>query len=152
MSKTESQQLPQSSTGYVSRVRPMLVSKNVNEDLQEQQMNQQRSGRGSAHQPTQPYRSSQQQQSRLLAPISASVPRYCFYNNICWYIIECQMEDGRHWELSRHYSDFYDFPAYSTRSFPGGSRHKRQAKDTSFYTRTSSPRYGCDIKRQATGA
>jgi hypothetical protein len=124
VSKTESQQLPQSSTGYVSGVRPMLVSKNVDEDLQGQQMNQQRPGRGPAHQPTQPYRSSQQQQSRLLAPMSASLPRYCLDNDMYWYIIECQMEDGRHWELSRYYADFYDFQITLLEAFPKEAGNK----------------------------
>ena len=27
---------------------------------------------------------------------------------IFWFIVECQMEDGRHWELQRLYQDFYD--------------------------------------------
>lgn len=41
--------------------------------------------------------------------MSASIPRYCFDNDKYWYIIEAQMEDGRWWELSRFYHDFYDF-------------------------------------------
>ncbi|KAJ5096169.1 hypothetical protein NUU61_005525 [Penicillium alfredii] len=45
----------------------------------------------------------------LLAPIAASIPRYCFDNDKYWYIIEAKMEDGRCWELSRYYHDFYDF-------------------------------------------
>jgi bud emergence protein 1 len=44
-----------------------------------------------------------------LAPVQASIPRYCFDNDKYWYIIEAQMEDGRWWELSRYYHDFYDF-------------------------------------------
>jgi bud emergence protein 1 len=35
-----------------------------------------------------------------------------------WYIIECQMEDGRHWELSRYYADFYDFQIALLKEFP----------------------------------
>jgi bud emergence protein 1 len=35
-----------------------------------------------------------------------------------WYIIECQMEDGRHWELSRYYTDFYDFQIALLKEFP----------------------------------
>lgn len=56
--------------------------------------------------------------SSLLAPISASVPRYCFDNDMYWYIIECQMEDGRWWELSRYYADFYDFQIALLEAFP----------------------------------
>src|SRR5256885_2235230 len=92
-------------------------------------MNQQRPGRGSTQQQPQTYRSSQQhqqQQPRLLAPISASLPRYCFDNDTYWYIIECQMEDGRHWELSRYYADFYDFQIALLEQFPeeAGNRGK----------------------------
>lgn len=61
-----------------------------------------------------------------LAPISASVPRYCFDNDMYWYIIECQMEDGRCWELSRYYADFYDFQVALLEAFPeeAGNRGK----------------------------
>ncbi|KIX02334.1 uncharacterized protein Z518_08275 [Rhinocladiella mackenziei CBS 650.93] len=67
------------------------------------------------------------QQSNIpLAPISASVPRYCFDNDMYWYIIECQMEDGRWWELSRYYADFYDFQIALLEMFPeeAGNRGK----------------------------
>lgn len=50
-----------------------------------------------------------QTSQQLLAPVSASIPRYCFDNDKYWYIIEAKMEDGRHWELLRYYHDFYDF-------------------------------------------
>ncbi|KAL2832436.1 hypothetical protein BDW59DRAFT_104969 [Aspergillus cavernicola] len=45
----------------------------------------------------------------LVAPVAASIPRYCFDNDKYWYIIEARMDDGRCWELSRYYHDFYDF-------------------------------------------
>lgn len=45
----------------------------------------------------------------LMAPVAASIPRYCFDNDKYWYIIEAKMEDGRCWELPRFYHDFYDF-------------------------------------------
>lgn len=57
-------------------------------------------------------------QRPLLAPISASIPRYCFENDKYWYIIECVMEDGRHWELSRFYQNFYDFQIALLQEFP----------------------------------
>ncbi|CAG8908926.1 unnamed protein product [Penicillium egyptiacum] len=50
-----------------------------------------------------------QQGHQLLIPVSAYIPRYCFDNDKYWYIIEAKMEDGRCWELSRYYHDFYDF-------------------------------------------
>lgn len=45
----------------------------------------------------------------MLAPVSASIPRWCFDNDKYWYIVDVVLEDGRHWELSRYYQDFYDF-------------------------------------------
>lgn len=59
-----------------------------------------------------------QPSSKVLAPIQASVPRYCFDNDMYWYIIECQMEDGRWWELSRYYADFYDLQIALIEKFP----------------------------------
>ncbi|KAL8987098.1 MAG: hypothetical protein Q9177_003663, partial [Variospora cf. flavescens] len=59
-----------------------------------------------------------QSQRILYAPVSASVPRYCFENDKYWYIIECQLEDGRHWELSRYYQNFYDFQIALLQEFP----------------------------------
>ncbi|MCJ1253745.1 bud emergence protein 1 [Lignoscripta atroalba] len=59
-----------------------------------------------------------QSSSTLLAPISASIPRYCFENDKYWYIIECVLEDGRHWELSRFYQNFYDFQIALLQEFP----------------------------------
>ncbi|KAH0556836.1 hypothetical protein GP486_005377 [Trichoglossum hirsutum] len=56
--------------------------------------------------------------NNMLAPVSASIPRYCFANDKYWYIIEATMEDGRHWELSRFYQDFYDFQIALLREFP----------------------------------
>lgn len=44
-----------------------------------------------------------------MIPVAAGIPRYCFDNDKYWYIIEAKMEDGRCWELSRYYHDFYDF-------------------------------------------
>ncbi|KAJ9669790.1 bud emergence protein 1 [Coniosporium apollinis] len=55
---------------------------------------------------------------QLLAPVRACVPRYCFADDIFWFIIECQMEDGRHWELSRLYQDFYDLQIALIQEFP----------------------------------
>lgn len=134
VSNTGSQQPLPSSNGYVSQVRPVLQSEDADEGLQGQQTSQQRPGRGSAQQQAQPYRSSQQQQQqpRLLAPISASLPRYCFDNDMYWYIIECQMEDGRHWELSRYYADFYDFQIALLEAFPEEAGNKGKPRTLPF--------------------
>jgi bud emergence protein 1 len=137
VSNAGSQQPPQSSNGYVSNFRPAATCEDANGNMQGQQMNQQRSGRGPAQQQPQPYRSSQQQQQqqqqpRLLAPISASLPRYCFDNDMYWYIIECQMEDGRHWELSRYYADFYDFQIALLEHFPEEAGNKGKPRTLPF--------------------
>lgn len=60
------------------------------------------------------------------APVQASVPRYCFDNDMYWYIIECQLEDGRWFELSRYYADFYDLQIALIEAFPveAGNRNK----------------------------
>ena len=113
MGQAGSQQSIQSSTSQVST----LVAP-VTRRLTFQQTNSQRGTR-------QPTRASQQHQP-LLAPMSASLPRYCFDNDMYWYIIECQMEDGKHWELSRYYADFYDFQIALLETFPeeAGNRGK----------------------------
>ncbi|KAL9103160.1 MAG: hypothetical protein Q9163_001765 [Psora crenata] len=59
-----------------------------------------------------------QSHRHLLAPVSASIPRYIFESDKYWYIIECQMEDGRWWELSRSYQKFYDFQIALLQQFP----------------------------------
>ncbi|KAG8531549.1 uncharacterized protein KY384_003179 [Bacidia gigantensis] len=59
-----------------------------------------------------------QSQRLNLAPTSATIPRYIFENDKYWYIIECQMEDGRWWELSRTYQKFYDFQIALLQQFP----------------------------------
>lgn len=56
--------------------------------------------------------------SQLYAPISAQIPRYCFAEDKYWFVIEAALEDGRHWELSRYYEDFYDFQISLLREFP----------------------------------
>ncbi|KAK5987986.1 Protein scd2/ral3 [Cladobotryum mycophilum] len=56
--------------------------------------------------------------SQLYAPISARIPRYCFAEEKYWFVIEAVLEDGRHWELSRYYEDFYDFQIALLTEFP----------------------------------
>lgn len=56
--------------------------------------------------------------SQLYAPISAQIPRYCFAEDKYWFVIEAGLEDGRHWELSRYYEDFYDFQIALLTEFP----------------------------------
>ena len=61
-----------------------------------------------------------QGQDNYRVPVSASVPRYCFENDKYRYIIECVMDDGTHWELSRYYQDFYDLQISMLQRFPEG--------------------------------
>jgi len=56
--------------------------------------------------------------SQLYAPLSAKVPRYCFAEEKYWFVIEAELEDGRVWELSRYYEDFYDFQIALLTEFP----------------------------------
>ncbi|KAI1656789.1 scd2/ral3 [Daldinia decipiens] len=67
--------------------------------------------------------------SQLYAPLSARIPRYCFAEDKYWFVIEATLEDGRHWELSRYYEDFYDFQIALLTEFPAEAgntgTHKR---------------------------
>ena len=99
-------------------------------------MSQQRTGNRSSQQQGQQRASTMRDRQlppqRLLAPISASLPRYCFDNDMYWYIIECQMEDGRHWELSRYYADFYDFQIALLENFPEEAGNKGKLRTLPF--------------------
>lgn len=87
-------------------------------------------------QPLQKMRQSQPQQQpqpqSLLAPVTATLPRYCFDNDVYWYIVECQMEDGRHWELARYYADFYDFQIALLENFPEEAGNKGKPRTLPF--------------------
>jgi bud emergence protein 1 len=54
----------------------------------------------------------------LFAPVQARIPRYCFAEDKYWFVIEAMLEDGRHWELSRYYEDFYDFQIALLTEYP----------------------------------
>ncbi|KAH7150495.1 hypothetical protein B0J13DRAFT_620803 [Dactylonectria estremocensis] len=56
--------------------------------------------------------------TQLLAPLQARIPRYCFAEEKYWFVIEAALDDGRHWELSRYYEDFYDFQIALLTEFP----------------------------------
>lgn len=56
--------------------------------------------------------------TQLLAPLQARIPRYCFAEEKYWFVIEALLDDGRHWELSRYYEDFYDFQIALLTEFP----------------------------------
>lgn len=86
-------------------------------------------------QPIQQMQAAQQKQfaksaSQLYAPISAKIPRYCFAEDKYWFVIEAQLEDGRYWELSRYYEDFYDFQISLLREFPAEAGNTGTQKRT----------------------
>ncbi|KXH41435.1 SH3 domain-containing protein [Colletotrichum nymphaeae SA-01] len=68
--------------------------------------------------------------SQLYAPISARIPRYCFAEDKYWFVIEAVLEDGRHWELSRYYEDFYDFQIALLTEFPAEAGNTGTQKRT----------------------
>ncbi|KAL6872803.1 protein kinase activator [Trichoderma novae-zelandiae] len=68
--------------------------------------------------------------TELYAPISAQIPRYCFAEDKYWFVIETQLEDGRHWELSRYYEDFYDFQIALLTEFPAEAGNTGTQKRT----------------------
>jgi bud emergence protein 1 len=96
-----------------------------NSSQQQQQQTQQ--ARGQQVQQN-PYAS--KSSSQLYAPISARIPRYCFAEDKYWFVIEAALEDGRHWELSRYYEDFYDFQIALLTEFPAEAGNTGQQKRT----------------------
>ncbi|GJN69707.1 scd2/ral3 [Purpureocillium lilacinum] len=90
---------------------------------QQQQINQNGSqamyanaGAG-GQQPVQEY-AAHENAAQLYAPVWARIPRYCFAEEKYWFVIEAELEDGRSWELSRYYQDFYDFQIALLAEFP----------------------------------
>ncbi|KAJ0120191.1 ankyrin repeat protein [Diaporthe amygdali] len=68
--------------------------------------------------------------SRLYAPVSARVPKYCFAEDKFWFIIEVLMEDGQTWELARYYEDFYDLQIALLTEFPAEAGNTGTQKRT----------------------
>ncbi|KAB8349861.1 hypothetical protein FH972_023874 [Carpinus fangiana] len=62
-----------------------------------------------------------QRWSQAPAPIHARVPRYCHHDDEFWFIVEAQLEDGRHWDLSRNYKDFYGLQLQLKDNFPAAA-------------------------------
>ncbi|RDW80588.1 SH3-containing protein [Coleophoma crateriformis] len=71
-----------------------------------------------------------QSAAQLYAPVSARIPRYCFAEDKYWFVIEAALEDGRHWELSRYYEDFYDFQIALLTEFPAEAGNTGTQKRT----------------------
>ncbi len=68
--------------------------------------------------------------AQLFAPISARIPKYCFAEEKYWFVIEAMLEDGRAWELSRYYEDFYDFQIALLTEFPAEAGNTGTQKRT----------------------
>lgn len=66
----------------------------------------------------------------LPAAISSRIPRYYYTNDKYWFVIEVQLEDGRFWELSRVYEDFFDFQIQLLSEFPNEAGNTGQQKRT----------------------
>ncbi|TGO43928.1 hypothetical protein BCON_0708g00010 [Botryotinia convoluta] len=124
------QQLQQMQQGMerMSRVSRMVkamhvLRREVGNSKLTQYQDQRQSQQARAAQPVQqvpqnPYSVPSKSTSQLYAPISARIPRYCFAEDKYWFVIEAALEDGRHWELSRYYEDFYDFQIALLTEFP----------------------------------
>lgn len=97
-----------------------------------QQQQQQRQSAQRAQQPIQPVQDQYAQElpSEHVAPVSASIPRFCFAEEKYWFVVEVQLEDGRWWELSRFYEDFYDFQIALLTQFPAEAGNTKTQKRT----------------------
>jgi bud emergence protein 1 len=80
--------------------------------------------------PQQPVQDPYTQNTELFAPISAHIPRFCFAEEKYWFVIEAELEDGRFWELSRFYEDFYDFQIALLTAFPAEAGNTGTQKRT----------------------
>ena len=113
--------------GYVSFL--TVLHRAVANRAQQQSRQSQQARAVQGQQPQQnPYFS--KSSSQLYAPISARIPRYCFAEDKYWFVIEAALEDGRHWELSRYYEDFYDFQIALLTEFPAEAGNTGQQKRT----------------------
>ncbi|ORY65162.1 uncharacterized protein BCR38DRAFT_192433 [Pseudomassariella vexata] len=97
---------------------------------QAQQSPQQQSQQRNMQQNVQPDSYATKSNSQLFAPISARIPRYCFAEEKYWFVIEANLEDGSHWELSRYYEDFYDFQIALLTEFPAEAGNTNTQKRT----------------------
>ncbi|KAK0391402.1 hypothetical protein NLU13_0902 [Sarocladium strictum] len=83
-----------------------------------QQYGQPDGSRTVSQQAVQPQQFASESNTDLFAPVQARIPRYCFAEDKYWFVIEAMLEDGRHWELSRYYEDFYDFQIALLTEYP----------------------------------
>ena len=82
------------------------------------QQQPQQNGYGHERTPSNPYTYQQQQAQQLYAPVSASVPRYTFADEKFHFVVQCQLSNRAHWDLSRVYEDFYQLQINLINAFP----------------------------------
>ncbi|KAF2864374.1 hypothetical protein K470DRAFT_261273 [Piedraia hortae CBS 480.64] len=75
-------------------------------------------GHSTARQSATSYTFHQQQQQNLYAPERVSVPRYVYVDDNFFFIVECKLSNGTHWDLSRVYKDFYELQINLINAFP----------------------------------
>ncbi|KAI9652209.1 MAG: bud emergence protein 1 [Alyxoria varia] len=68
--------------------------------------------------------------SQLVNPLKARVPRYCHHEEKFWFVVEAFMEDGKHWDLNREYTDFYALQTALMDQFPDAAGRTEGQKRT----------------------
>ncbi|KAK5163214.1 bud emergence protein 1 [Saxophila tyrrhenica] len=68
--------------------------------------------------PSNAYNLQQQQAQNLFAPEMASVPSYRYVDEKFHFVVQCQLSNGTHWDLSRIYEDFYELQINLINAFP----------------------------------
>ncbi|KAK2623533.1 hypothetical protein QTJ16_007087 [Diplocarpon rosae] len=120
---------PQSQQSLEQGLERMSLQQGQQQNGYQQQIRQSQQARGqNQQQQPQPNAYASRSASQLYAPISAKIPRYCFAEDKYWFVIEAVLEDGRHWELSRYYEDFYDFQIALLTEFPAEAGNTPQQK------------------------
>jgi bud emergence protein 1 len=127
-----SRQSQQNGQGYVNTMDSAIGKQFANRTQAQQQARQSQQARPSQQTQQQPQQTlyAAKSTSQLYAPISARIPRYCFAEDKYWFTIEAALEDGRHWELSRYYEDFYDFQIALLTEFPAEAGNTGTQKRT----------------------
>ncbi|TGO68574.1 hypothetical protein BOTNAR_0023g00550 [Botryotinia narcissicola] len=117
-SQQQQQQMQQSMERMSLQQQNSRQSQQNGQSFDQRQSQQARASQPAQQVPQNPYSVPSKSTSQLYAPISARIPRYCFTEDKYWFVIEAGLEDGRHWELSRYYEDFYDFQIALLTEFP----------------------------------
>ncbi|KAF7947638.1 hypothetical protein EAE96_008720 [Botrytis aclada] len=117
-SQQQQQQMQQGMERMSLQQQNSRQSQQNGQSYDQRQSQQARAAQPAQQVPQNPYSVPSKSTSQLYAPITARIPRYCFAEDKYWFVIEASLEDGRHWELSRYYEDFYDFQIALLTEFP----------------------------------